>query len=259
MSRIPAHGAVVASSAISAVLALCLLGGIAAEAPTGADAAASTTIGGATVTGSDDSIFGTVTRLADGAREDGVSDSALFSTSAGVGVVADVVGAAGSTSSLGLAGTGLAGNVASEQVPASALLPVTPAPAPAVAAPAAVPLVGTVASVHVQSRSSVSAAVSGTPRDMARTLASARGWNAQQWSCLEQLWQHESMFQTTVRNTRSGAYGIPQALPASKMATAGADWRTNPVTQIQWGLTYIEARYGTACDAWSHWKRNRSY
>ena len=58
---------------------------------------------------------------------------------------------------------------------------------------------------------------------------------------------------------RSGAYGIPQALPASRMASAGADWRTNPATQIQWGLNYIAVRYGTPCNAWAHWKRYRSY
>jgi hypothetical protein len=69
----------------------------------------------------------------------------------------------------------------------------------------------------------------------------------------------ESKFETTVRNPRSGAYGIPQALPASKMATAGADWRTNPATQITWGLNYIAGRYGSPCDAWSYWLRHYSY
>ena len=56
---------------------------------------------------------------------------------------------------------------------------------------------------------------------------------------------------TSTRTTRSGAYGIPQALPGSKMATAGADWQTNPATQITWGLGYISARYGTPCGAWA--------
>ena len=101
--------------------------------------------------------------------------------------------------------------------------------------------------------------MSGSPRDIARALAADRGWSGQQWSCLSNLWQRESRFQTTIRNSRSGAYGIPQALPASKMATAGADWRVNPVTQVQWGLGYIAQRYGSPCDAWSYWKRHMSY
>ena len=83
--------------------------------------------------------------------------------------------------------------------------------------------------------------------------------NQQQWVCLDQLWQQESKFQTNARNRRSGAFGIPQALPASRMASAGADWPTNPATQIKWGLSYVRVRYGTACNAWAHWKRDRWY
>jgi len=113
--------------------------------------------------------------------------------------------------------------------------------------------------LHQQSRSSALAAVSGQPREIAQTLAATHGWTGSQWTCLDKLWNHESQYETTVRNSRSGAYGIPQALPASKMATAGADWRTNPVTQIVWGLSYISARYGTPCGAWSYWLRHSSY
>ena len=116
-----------------------------------------------------------------------------------------------------------------------------------------------VGAVHEQSRSSALAAVSGTPRDIAQVLAAEKGWTGSQWTCLDKLWNHESKYETTVRNSRSGAYGIPQALPASKMASAGADWRTNPVTQIVWGLGYIGARYGTPCGAWTYWVHHSSY
>jgi hypothetical protein len=76
-----------------------------------------------------------------------------------------------------------------------------------------------------------------------------------QFGCLVNLWQKESGWRTTAQNPSSGAYGIPQALPGSKMATAGDDWRTNPATQIKWGLGYIKGRYGTPCGAWGHSQR----
>ena len=105
----------------------------------------------------------------------------------------------------------------------------------------------------------VAAAITGTPLQIAHTIATQAGLNQEQWVCLDSLWYQESKFQTTARNHRSGAFGIPQALPASRMASAGADWRTNPATQVKWGLSYIKVRYGTACNAWAHWKRNRWY
>jgi hypothetical protein len=79
-----------------------------------------------------------------------------------------------------------------------------------------------------------------------------RGWSESEWSCLNTLWTRESGWNTYATNSSSGAYGIPQALPASKMASAGSDYRTNPVTQITWGLGYIAATYGTPCAALSH-------
>lgn len=86
-----------------------------------------------------------------------------------------------------------------------------------------------------------------------REMAAARGWAGAQWNCLNALWTRESGWQARIWNTQgSGAYGIPQALPASKMASAGPDYMTNPVTQIRWGLGYIRARYGTPCGAWAH-------
>jgi hypothetical protein len=90
------------------------------------------------------------------------------------------------------------------------------------------------------------------PRDLARSMAARRGWGAGQFGCLDSLWTRESGWDRTASNPSSGAYGIPQALPGEKMAGAGADWRTNPVTQIRWGLQYIAASYGSPCAAWGH-------
>lgn len=79
-----------------------------------------------------------------------------------------------------------------------------------------------------------------------------------QFGCLVELWQRESGWRVNAQSP-SGAYGIPQALPGSKMASAGPDWRTNPRTQIKWGLGYIKGRYGTPCGAWGHFQRNGWY
>jgi hypothetical protein len=81
----------------------------------------------------------------------------------------------------------------------------------------------------------------------------ARGWTSQA-PCLVELWQHESSWNVYAYNKSSGAYGIPQALPAKRMAWAGRDWTTNPSTQIRWGLHYIAVRYGGPCNAWRHWR-----
>lgn len=75
------------------------------------------------------------------------------------------------------------------------------------------------------------------------------GWDAAQMPCLEKLWNRESNWTTSATNSSSGAYGIVQALPGEKMASAGSDWRTNYETQIKWGMDYIDGRYGTPCDA----------
>lgn len=79
-------------------------------------------------------------------------------------------------------------------------------------------------------------------------------WSGDEWGCLDQLWLHESGWDHHAKNPSSAAYGIPQALPGSKMATAGSDWQTNPETQIRWGLDYIADRYGTPCNAWTQWQ-----
>lgn len=92
----------------------------------------------------------------------------------------------------------------------------------------------------------------GTARAIGLEMTLARGWGEDQFACLDALWTKESGWRADAHNASSGAHGIPQALPGSKMASAGADWATNPATQITWGLGYIEGRYGTPCAAWSH-------
>ncbi|WP_322411579.1 lytic transglycosylase domain-containing protein [Microbacterium invictum] len=86
----------------------------------------------------------------------------------------------------------------------------------------------------------------------ARAMLGNYGWGDDQFSCLVSLWNKESGWNYQAYNRSSGAFGIPQALPGSKMASAGADWQTNAATQISWGLGYISGRYGTPCGAWSH-------
>ncbi|MBC7291616.1 MAG: G5 domain-containing protein [Actinotalea sp.] len=92
----------------------------------------------------------------------------------------------------------------------------------------------------------------GTARAIGRDMVLARGWGEDQWACLDALWTKESNWRVDAANPTSSAYGIPQALPGSKMASAGDDWRTNAATQITWGLGYIAGRYGTPCAAWAH-------
>jgi uncharacterized protein YabE (DUF348 family) len=94
----------------------------------------------------------------------------------------------------------------------------------------------------------------GSAQAIAKSMMGTYGWNTtSQFSCLVNLWNGESGWRWNATNPSSGAYGIPQAWPANKMATAGADWRTNPRTQIRWGMGYIKGRYGTPCAAWSAW------
>jgi hypothetical protein len=92
----------------------------------------------------------------------------------------------------------------------------------------------------------------GTAQAIAYEMVMARGWGSTEFDCLVALWNRESHWNVYSLNVSSGAYGIPQALPGDKMASAGADWATNPATQITWGLGYITARYGTPCGAWNH-------
>ena len=87
---------------------------------------------------------------------------------------------------------------------------------------------------------------------IAQAMLGSFGWPSSQFSCLDPLWAHESGWSVSAYNAGSGAFGIPQALPGSKMSTAGPDWQTNAATQIKWGLDYIKGSYGSPCGAWSH-------
>ncbi|GGP72081.1 CHAP domain-containing protein [Streptomyces melanogenes] len=101
----------------------------------------------------------------------------------------------------------------------------------------------------------------GTPQQnegVAKQLLNQMGWGTQ-FGALDAIWSRESGWNQFAKNPSSGAYGIPQSLPASKMASSGRDWLTNPVTQEQWGLGYIKDRYGDPAKAWDFWKRNHWY
>lgn len=91
----------------------------------------------------------------------------------------------------------------------------------------------------------------GSAQAYAAGAVAARGWPSGEFDCLVSLWNKESGWRVNAHNSSSGAYGIPQSLPGSKMASAGADWETNAATQIEWGLGYIQNRYGTPCGAWA--------
>lgn len=99
----------------------------------------------------------------------------------------------------------------------------------------------------------------GTSRAIGLELVLARGWSQDEFACLDALWTRESGWRVDAHNTSSGAYGIPQALPGSKMASVAADWASNPTTQITWGLNYITGRYSTPCGAWSSFQAKGWY
>ena len=92
----------------------------------------------------------------------------------------------------------------------------------------------------------------GTAQAIAYEMVLARGWGDDQFACLVALWNRESGWRVNAYNAGSGAYGIPQSLPGSKMGSVAPDWETNPATQIIWGLNYIGGRYGNPCGAWEH-------
>jgi hypothetical protein len=95
-------------------------------------------------------------------------------------------------------------------------------------------------------------AASGSPQQIAEAMLGSFGWSSSQFSCLDPLWAHESGWSVSAYNAGSGAFGIPQALPGSRMASAGPDWQTDAATQIKWGLEYIQGTYGSPCGAWAH-------
>jgi hypothetical protein len=94
---------------------------------------------------------------------------------------------------------------------------------------------------------------SAANQDLAHQMMLASGWGEGDWGALQALWSGESGFRTRAENKSSGAYGIPQSLPGNKMAAAGPDWKTNPATQIRWGLDYIRGRYGSPSAAYAAW------
>jgi hypothetical protein len=248
MSRISAYGAAVTSTTVTAVVALCLVGGFAGHPPVGTVATTLTADATTSATAS-----GKVVSAIDAGLASGAHGGAFFGTGAGLTKSLD-----SSTNADVGAGDDTASAVLSLPVLQTLSSVVTSTPAALAVGPA---IGASVAAAPVPQLKAVlpAAVIPTTPRQDAQALAAARGWGQQQWVCLDELWQRESNFRPTVANRRSGAYGIPQALPASKMASAGKDWRSNPVTQIQWGLGYISARYGNPCNAWSHWRRYRSY
>jgi hypothetical protein len=93
---------------------------------------------------------------------------------------------------------------------------------------------------------------SGSPQQIAEGMLGSYGWSSGEFGCLQSLWDQESGWNVYASNPSSGAYGIPQALPGSKMASAGPGWQSDAATQIRWGLGYIKATYGSPCAAWSH-------
>jgi hypothetical protein len=97
------------------------------------------------------------------------------------------------------------------------------------------------------------------PRTIAEALLPTYGFDSSEMSCLEPLWMGESGWRWNAENPSSGAYGIPQSLPGDKMASVAPDWRTNPVTQIKWGLEYIKGSYGSPCSAWGFKQSNGWY
>ncbi|MEN3583042.1 MULTISPECIES: transglycosylase SLT domain-containing protein [unclassified Streptomyces] len=107
--------------------------------------------------------------------------------------------------------------------------------------------------------------IAATPAQAATSAASAQATAKQmigdqaEYTCFSNIVQHESNWNLTATNPSSGAYGLVQALPGSKMASAGSDWQTNAATQIKWGVDYMKDRYGSACDAWSFWQANGWY
>lgn len=99
----------------------------------------------------------------------------------------------------------------------------------------------------------------GSAKEIGLLQVQERGWEYNEYSCLVKLWDRESNWRWNALNKSSGAYGIPQALPGSKMASAGDDWMSNPATQIRWGLGYIKNRYKTPCGALAHSDQHNWY
>lgn len=105
---------------------------------------------------------------------------------------------------------------------------------------------------HITYQQAATQIQGSTAEQAAAELIQESGWPDSEYQCLYSLWDRESGWDVTAANATTGAYGIPQALPGSKMATAGPDWQTSAITQIRWGLGYIRDTYGSPCAAWWH-------
>jgi colicin import membrane protein len=132
-----------------------------------------------------------------------------------------------------------------------------PAPAPVASTTKAAPATTAPRPVAPVAPAAGCSAYSGN-RLVACNMLPSFGFSVAEMAALDPLWQRESGWSTSAANS-SGAYGIPQALPGSKMASAGSDWQTNPATQISWGLSYIKGRYGSPSAAWSFWQSHSWY
>jgi hypothetical protein len=106
----------------------------------------------------------------------------------------------------------------------------------------------------VMGTTSTASAAAATPQQIAKQMMPAA-----EFQCFSKIVERESNWDHTASNPSSGAYGLVQALPGGKMASAGADWKTNPKTQIKWGLEYMNERYGSPCGAWNFWQNNHWY
>ncbi|WP_262055910.1 transglycosylase SLT domain-containing protein [Streptomyces sp. STR69] len=117
---------------------------------------------------------------------------------------------------------------------------------------------------RAEAKSAASRSSSSFPVQSSYTVAQIQAMAAQmvpsgQFQCFSNIVSHESGWNYHAVNASSGAYGLFQALPAGKYASAGSDWQTNPATQIKWGLNYMDSRYGSPCEAWSFWQANSWY
>ncbi|MFI7504395.1 transglycosylase SLT domain-containing protein [Streptomyces sp. NPDC049687] len=117
---------------------------------------------------------------------------------------------------------------------------------------------------EAETKSTTASGTGSFPQQASYTVAEVQAIARQivpagQFQCFSNIVNHESTWNYQAVNPTSGAYGLVQAYPGSKMSSAGADWRTNPATQIKWGLNYMNERYGSPCDAWSYWQANGSY
>lgn len=110
-----------------------------------------------------------------------------------------------------------------------------------------------------EAKAAAPAAAHAAAPSSAKAIAKKMIPDPAQYKAFSKIVEHESGWNATATNSSSGAYGLVQALPASKMASAGSDWKTNPETQIKWGLDYMNDRYGSPVGAWNHWQANGSY